>query len=383
MIPGPTEFHEEVLQVLGEPSPSHVAPSFIQEFGDAIRGTRGVLLAPTAQPFIITGSGSLGWDMIVANLAAPGAKALVVNTGYFSDSFADCCTAYRVSVDHVHAPAPGETVDTKTLEEALTKDTYNLVCLTQVDTSTGVRNNIAAMAAAIRKVLPDAFIAVDGVCSFAAEEFRFDDWGIDAAMTGSQKALGVPPGLAVMAFSQRAVDFALAREHIGSYYANIKNWLPIMKAYEAGRGSYFATPNVNLIRSLNVACKRLLATGMENVFKAHREAADALRAHVANMGLTLVPKTADIAANTLSAIRYPGGSVVPGELLGNIKKNGAIVAGGLHRVIKAEYFRVGHMGISVTEPGRNHMEQMHIILEKALRDSGHVFPESYTSLDSN
>lgn len=144
----------------------------------------------------------------------------------------------------------GAEADLKKVEEALQGDTkFKLVCLTQVDTSTGVLNNIKELAALVKKHQPDALIAVDGVCSFGAEEFRFDEWGIDACMTASQKALGVPPGLLVAALSQRALQVNKERKtRVNNYFLRLSNWLPIMQKYENRQPCYFATPPVNLIR---------------------------------------------------------------------------------------------------------------------------------------
>jgi alanine-glyoxylate transaminase/serine-glyoxylate transaminase/serine-pyruvate transaminase len=359
MIPGPIEFHEDVLRAMGEQSPSHVAPSFIEEFGATLEGLRKVFLAPNGQPVVVAGSGTLGWDIITANLAERGAEALVVNTGYFSDSFADCCEAYGVNVTTVGPADPiGSVCDLKEVEAALASKKFDMICLTQVDTSTGVLNDIKALSALARASNPDIIVTVDGVCSFGGEEFRFEDWGVDAAMTASQKALGVPPGLMVMMLSQRAVDFVGSRATpIPSYFASLRNWLPIMKLYEERKGCYFATPAVNLIRALHVSVNQLNALGMEEVFARHNKISKAFKAALKHMGFTLLPQE-EVAANTLSAIRYPEG-VTGSELLTAIKSKGVIIAGGLHKQCKAEYFRIGHMGISVLEnEARGHMERV-------------------------
>mmetsp|Transcript_10587 Transcript_10587/g.14681 ORF Transcript_10587/g.14681 Transcript_10587/m.14681 type:complete len:277 (+) Transcript_10587:168-998(+) len=225
MIPGPCEFHEDVLKVVGEASPSHVAPSFIEEFGSTIGMLRKVFLTSTGQPFVIAGSGSLGWDFVACNLMEPGEKALICNTGYFSDSWATCIKAYKGQVVNLQMPVGGA-VCPKMLEAALKKEKYKIVCLTQVDTSTGVKNDIKTLASIVKTVQPECLVTVDGVCAFAAEELRFDDWGIDAALTGSQKALGVPPGLMVCVMSQVVVvlvviDSDVKEESQGQLYLHI------------------------------------------------------------------------------------------------------------------------------------------------------------------
>jgi len=369
MIPGPCEFHEDVLEVVGQASPSHVAPSFIEEFGSTIEMLRKVFLTSTGQPFVLAGSGSLGWDFVCCNLLEPGEKALVCNTGYFSDAWANCCKAYKGEVVNLQMPV-GDCVCGKALEAALKKEKYKIVCLTQVDTSTGVKNDIKSLAAIVKKIQPDCLVTVDGVCAFAAEELRFDDWGVDAALTGSQKALGVPPGLMVCVFSQKALRTVKQRTTpILSYFANAAHWLPIMQAYEERKAAYFATPAVTLIRGLYVACKMLLALGMENVFDAHLKTSLAFKAACYSMGLSLVATNKKHAANTLSAIKFPEG-VTNAELLPKITKRGVIVAGGLHKKIKMTYFRVGHMGLSAIDPKRQHLVTVIDAIEGALVECG-------------
>jgi len=121
-----------------------------------------------------------------------------------SDSWAMCIKAYKGQVVNLQMPV-GAAVCPKMLEAALKKEKYKIVCLTQVDTSTGVKNDIKTLASIVKKIQPECLVTVDGVCAFAAEELQFDDWGIDAALTGSQKALGVPPGLMVCVMSQVVV----------------------------------------------------------------------------------------------------------------------------------------------------------------------------------
>lgn len=369
MIPGPCEFHEDVLKVVGEASPSHVAPSFIEEFGATIGMLRKVFLTSTGQPFVIAGSGSLGWDFVACNLLEPGEKALICNTGYFSDSWAMCIKAYKGQVVNLQMPV-GAAVCPKMLEAALKKEKYKIVCLTQVDTSTGVKNDIKTLASIVKKIQPECLVTVDGVCAFAAEELQFDDWGIDAALTGSQKALGVPPGLMVCVMSQKALRAVKSRNTpILSYFANAAHWLPIMQAYEERKAAYFATPAVTLIRGLYVACKKLLDIGMEQVFDRHLKTSLAFKAACYSMGLSLVATDKKHAANTLSAIKFPEG-VTKASLLPKISKRGVILAGGLHKKIKMTYFRVGHMGLSAIDPKRQHMVTVIEAIEGALIECG-------------
>jgi alanine-glyoxylate transaminase/serine-glyoxylate transaminase/serine-pyruvate transaminase len=342
MIPGPIEFSPEVLRAMGMSTASHVAPNFIEVFGRAIERMRGVFLCPEGQPFIVAGSGTLAMDMAAANLIEHGDKALVVNTGYFGDRYGAVLARYGAEVTQLPAPAIGDAPPLEEVEAALKNGGYKLMTITHVDTSTAVAADVKGMAALGREY--GALVVVDGVCSVAGEELRQEEWGVDLALTASQKAIGVPPGLALVVAGPRAMAAFHGRTTpVGNYYADWNLWLPIMEAYEARRPSYFGTPPVNLIWALDVSLGQILAEGMEARFARHRTLSDAFKAAVTALGMDQIPVSADKTAVTLTAPYYPAG--VDASVLGHIKSAGVILAGGLHPAIKTEYFRVGHMGV--------------------------------------
>lgn len=341
MIPGPIEFTPEVLRVMGMSTASHVAPNFIEVFGQALERMRNVWLCPTGQPFVIAGSGTLAMDIAAANLIEPGDRALVVNTGYFGDRYAELLERYGAQVTQVYAPAIGAAPSLEAVEDILKQADYKVMTVTHVDTSTAVGADVRGLAGLGRKY--GVLIVVDGVCSVAGEEMRQEEWGIDLALTASQKAIGVPPGLALVMAGPRAIEAFRSRSTpVGNYYADWTHWLPIMEAYEARRPSYFGTPPVNLIWALNVSLGQILEEGMDARFARHRKLSDAFKAAVAALGLKQVPLRPDVTATTLTAPYYPDG--VDASVLQLISQAGAILAGGLHPAIKAQYFRIGHMG---------------------------------------
>jgi len=396
MIPGPIEFHPDVIAKIGEPTPGHVAAGFIEEYGRSLGLLRVVLRGDgSSQPFILAGSGTLGWEIVASNLLeaparpAPGEKVdaaaaadapatvLVVNTGYFSDSWSDCFRAFGHRVTSIAAPAIGDTVQADQLLVALKANPHvKLVALTHVDTSTGVRNDIQTLAKTVKEFNKDIFVAVDGVCSFGGEVYEHSAWGIDASLTCSQKAIGVPPGLCLALFSKTAMEFIAKRSTpVPSYYANLQRWLPIMNAYEKRTPSYFATPAVNLIRGLRVALGHLEAKGMEQVWNEHKKTAQAFKKAAAALGLKEVPTAASHSAFTLSCLYYPAvSSFDVSKFLPGLVSNGVVCAGGLHKDIKARYFRVGHMGYSVlnelAHTPQAHVRQVVSALEKALNGAG-------------
>jgi alanine-glyoxylate transaminase/serine-glyoxylate transaminase/serine-pyruvate transaminase len=340
MIPGPIEFEPDVLAAMSVPTDSHISPDFIERYGHSLDMLTEVFLAPGSQPFVVAGSGTLAMDMAVVNLVEPGDKTLVVSSGYFGARFQDLFSRYGVQADLVSAPV-GDFPTLEAVETALKTGGYKLMTVTHVDTSTGVRADIQSLAKLAQEY--SALTVVDGVAATAGERMLQEEWGVDVYLTASQKAIGVPPGLALLVASPRAMDVFHARQTpVSNYYADFTNWLPIMQAYQARKPSYFGTPPVNTILALEVSLAQILAEGMPARFDRHARLGAAFRAAMGALGLDLVPVRADIAADTLSAVYYPEG--VDASLLGEINKRGVILAGGLHPEIKTKYFRVGHMG---------------------------------------
>ncbi|MEN6410578.1 MAG: alanine--glyoxylate aminotransferase family protein [Anaerolineaceae bacterium] len=341
MIPGPIEFEPAVLSAMGAPTTSHLAPNFIEAFGQALEDTRTLFQCPDGQPFVLAGTGTLGMDTACANLVEPGDSALVVNTGYFGDRIGVILERYGAQVTHLKA-LPGGHPSLGEVEEALKSKHYKVMTVTHVDTSTGVLADVKGLAALGQRY--GALVIVDGVCSVAGEDLRMSEWGVDVAFTASQKAVGVPPGLALLVAGPRALAALKARKTpVGSYYADWNNWLSVMQAYEARKTAYFGTPAVNLVFALNVSLRQILNEGLETRFARHVRISRAIKAGIEALGMGQVPLSDEIAAHTMTAPRFPAG-VSGADLLAQAGKAGVTFAGGLHAAIKNEYFRIGHMG---------------------------------------
>jgi alanine-glyoxylate transaminase/serine-glyoxylate transaminase/serine-pyruvate transaminase len=341
MIPGPVEFESSVLAALGEPTTSHLATEFIEAFGQSLQQMREIFDSPSGQPLVLAGSGTLAMDCAGANLVEPGDKALVVDTGYFSERFATLLQRYGAQVTRL-STSPGNRPGLAQIKATLESDSYKLLTITHVDTSTAVIAEVQQIAALGRKL--GVLVVVDGVCSVAGEELKMDLWGVDLSLTAAQKAIGVPPGLALLMIGPRALEaFTRRTTPVLNYYADWTNWLPIMQAYEARKPSYFGTPPVNLIFALNVSLKQILAEGMRTRINRHFAISQACKAGIQALGLSQVPSLPEYAAHTLTAPRYPV-RVNGAEFLAGVLKAGVTLAGGLHPAIRTEYFRIGHMG---------------------------------------
>jgi alanine-glyoxylate transaminase/serine-glyoxylate transaminase/serine-pyruvate transaminase len=369
MIPGPIELSPTVVEAFSKPSPGHLAPGLIESFGRCLERMREVWQAgPDSQPFIVAGGGTVAMDIVAANLVEPGETAVVVNTGYFSDRLAEMLRRQGAKVVEVAAPAVGDAPSPDLVERALEAGSVKALFATHVDTSTGVRVDPEPMA---RMAQERGILSVfDGVCATAGESFRMKEWGADVYLTGSQKALGAPPGLALLVASPRALEARARRRSeapLPPMYLDLELWLPIMKAYEERRPAYFSTPATNLILALEAGLGEIVEDGIEARVARHWHAARAMRAAWDALGLRPVPVRPELQAATLSALYLPEG-VDAAAVVGGTARNGVVIAGGLHPEIRTRYFRVGHMGYAITR--KEMLLRTVEAIAGALRDAG-------------
>jgi len=201
---------------------------FVNLFGETLTMLRKLFQTtnPASQPFVISGSGTLGWDQVASNVIEPGEKVLVLHSGYFGDSFYDCLTAYGAHAEQLKAPI-GQKPSLEAIEAKLKEAKYKAITITHVDTSTGVLSDIKSVSELVHRVSPETLVVVDGVCSVGSEEIRFDEWGLDIVMTASQKGIGCPAGLSILMVSGRAIEtYKNRKSPVNSYFPSWKNWLP-------------------------------------------------------------------------------------------------------------------------------------------------------------
>ncbi len=341
MIPGPINFDPGVLRAMSAPTAGHTTPEFIALFGETLEWMKQVFLAPSGMPFVIAGSGTLAMDIAASNLTEPGDRVLVISTGYFGDRMVNILERYGAEVTVLRAEV-GDVVSLARVEVELGRVKPKIMTMTHVDTSTGVAVDVHGLAQLGRK--HNALVVVDGVCSVAGMELQQDAWGVDIAFTASQKAIGVPPGLALVVASPRALEaFKARKKPVANYYADWASWLPVMEAYIARKPAYFGTPPVNLVYALHASLRQILAEGMDKRIARHKKLSDAFKAGINAIGLNQVPARSDIAATTMTAPYFPEG--IDAKMIGKVRERGVVVAGGLHPAIRDKYFRVGHMGV--------------------------------------
>ena len=357
-------------------SQSHVGPPFVQTFGQTLSMLRQLLQTsvPSSQPFVVSGSGTLGWDFVAANLVEPGEEVLVLHTGYFADSFADCLEVYGARATQIKAPI-GERPQLPEIERTLKEKFFKLLTVTHVDTSTGVLSEIKALAELVRRVSPQTLIVVDGVCSVGCEEILFDEWDLDVVLTASQKAIGCPAGLCIFMCSGRAVQIFKDRKSApSSYFASMKNWMPsksgsicllriitlililVMQNYETGKPSYFATPSPQLVHALHAALSQILARPLSERFALHHGVSQRVKNTVSSLGLKQLASKPENQANGMTAVYLPNG-MKAADVLPKLMAHNIVFAGGLHKEIAPKYIRFGHMGVSVTNPDRGDIDR--------------------------
>jgi aspartate aminotransferase-like enzyme len=266
---------------------------------------------------------------------------VVISHGFFGDRFADIATTLGMRADVVRAEW-GRHASLQEVGVAIAGGPPPaIVCITHVDTSTGVLARCADLAQVARDAAPDAVIVVDGVCATGGIEESMDAWGADVVLTGAQKALAVPPGLALLAISPRAAERRAQLGTVQTYYADLARW---DRSVDDPR-VYFSTHAVSMLRALQLSLEGVLAEGLEQRFERHRRVADALREGMGELGFA--PLTdAELLAPTLSVLRVPDG-VDEAALRSGMQEQGVLIAPTIGTWTGLGV-RIGHMG-TVTE----------------------------------
>ncbi|MCE8522036.1 aminotransferase class V-fold PLP-dependent enzyme [Ruegeria pomeroyi] len=338
-IPGPTNIPERLRKACDMPTIDHRSPLFGQILHPARAGVQAVLKSETAEVFIFPSTGTGGWETALTNTLSAGDGVLAARNGMFSHRWIDMCQRHGLAVEVVETPW-GEGLPADRYEEILTADTEHrikAVLATHNETATGVRSDIAAVRRALDKAGHPALLFVDGVSSIGSMDFRFDDWGVDVAVTGSQKGFMLPAGLAIVGFSPKAME------------ATRTGTLPrtFFDVHDMARGyansAYPYTPAVGLMNGLNEACRMLLDEGLENVFARHHRIAEGVRAAVRAWGLDLCAASPDVYSDTVSAIRTPEGFNATDIVTHAASKYGVAFGVGLGEVA-GKVFRIGHLG---------------------------------------
>jgi len=334
MIPGPTPVVRSIQDQMGRETTAFGDPVFVNDFKELILDLKN-LWQTQGEVFIVAGTGTMAMEMAIANTLKRGDDVLVVSHGYFGDRFIEICQRKGLRVD-VLASEWGSIVPVEAIESKLREKNYKALTVTHVDTSTGVCAPIEEIGKMVKQ-FEDTIYIVDGVCATAGEPEYVDGMGIDLLFTGTQKAFGVAPGLAILWAGPRAMARRSSLGVIPDYYIDFDKWLPIMH----DPSKYYATPAINLIWALKESVSIIKGEGLANRCARHKQVALAMQAALEALGFTILAEKEHRAA-TLSNLIYPEG-VDDAKFRKDLYDDGVIVAGGLG-AYAGKMFRLGHMG---------------------------------------
>jgi len=359
MIPGPTIVSPRVLRALSKPILSHVSSEFVDGYAEAL-SLQKQLFMTEGTPFMLSGSGTLGMEAAIANLMEKGDKVLCVENGYFGEKWEEVVETHGGVADRLRFEW-GDPVNLKMLEEKLSSNEYKLFTVEHVDTSTGIANPIDKIGKLAKNT--EALYVVDSVCGLGGMPLKMDQWNIDFCLTGSQKALGAPPGISLFCINQKAWDVVEKRKTMPTdYYVNLKKWKPIM---DNPRG-YFATPAVGLVLGMLEALKMIFEEGLEARWARHKKFSEAFQAGVKGLGWGSFPAKG-YEAHTLTVPKVPEG-VDDAKMRGLMfQKYGVVIAGGLGK-LGGKTVRVGHMGSDMV----NDLVATLASMEMSLTEMGHI-----------
>jgi len=338
-IPGPTNMPEALRQACYMPTIDHRSPVFGKILHPCLEGVRKVLKSDSAKIFIFPSTGTGGWETALSNCLNAGDKVLAARNGMFSHRWIDMCQRHGLDVQVVETPW-GQGIPAETYEEILKADKNHdikVVLATHNETATGVKSDIGAIRKAMDAVGHPALLFVDGVSSIASMDFRFDEWGVDVAVTGSQKGFMLPAGLAILGFSDKAIR-ASNEATLPRTFFDIKD---MQQGYDNNAFPY--TPPVGLMNGLKLSLDMLLDEGLENVFARHHRIAEGVRKAVDAWGLELCAASPEFYSDTVSAIRTPEGFNATDIVTVAAKTYGMAFGVGLGEVA-GKVFRIGHLG---------------------------------------
>jgi len=335
-VPGPTPLPMDIRKALAGEMIGHRST----EFGALLREITAGLhqwFQTEEDVLVLTGSGTGGMEAALVNVLSPGDRVLAVSVGVFGERFAEIARAYGADVTLLEFPW-GQAADADAIARALSADPdYRAVLVTHNETSTGVTNDLAAIAGAVRAAREEApLLIVDAVSSLGAIDVRVDAWGCDVVVTSSQKALMTPPGLSFVALSGRAWE-ASERARMPRFYWDLRK----ARAYkECGQTPF--TPAVTTLFGLREALRMMAGEGRERVLERHRKLGRAMRLGIVGLGLDLLAEETH-ASNTVTAVRVPPSRSAE-ELIRRLRdEHDVVVAGGQGR-LKGKIIRIAHMG---------------------------------------
>tara|TARA_R110002051_G_scaffold4386_4_gene23384 strand:+ start:1687 stop:2856 length:1170 start_codon:yes stop_codon:yes gene_type:complete len=339
-IPGPTNMPEAIRLACHMPTIDHRSPLFGDILHPCLDGVRRVLKSQTAHVFIFPSTGTGGWETTISNTLSAGDRILAARNGMFSHRWIDMCVRHDLDVQVVETPW-GQGLPADEYEAILRADKSHkikAVLATHNETATGVKSDIAAVRRALDAAGHPAMLFVDGVSSIGSMDFRMDDWGVDAAVAGSQKGFMLPAGLAIVGLSEKAMR-AVDHATLPRTFFDVRD---MAKGYAANAFPY--TPPVGLMNGLKLSLQMIEAEGLDNVFARHTRIAQGVRLAVKAWGLELCAVSPEVYSDSVSAIKTPAGFDATEIVNVAARDYGMAFGVGLGEVA-GKVFRIGHLGM--------------------------------------
>ena len=338
-VPGPTNVPESVRGAIDIPMEDHRAPDLPRFVLPLFEDIRKIFKSEDGRVFLYPGSGTGGWEATLTNTLSPGDKVLTTRFGQFSLLWASMCERLGLEVDVTDVEwgegAPVDVYAQKLAEDTEHKIKAVLVC--HNETATGVTSDVAGVRKALDQCNHPALLFVDGVSSIGSIDFRMDEWGVDAAVAGSQKGFMLPAGLAIMCVSRKALA-AVESAKFPRCYFDFKDMIAMNDT-----GYFPYTPPMSLIRGLRVSVDKILEEGLENVFLRHAYLAEGVRKAVSAWGLRLCAVDPKSYSDTVSAICVPDGFDSAEIIKRAYFRYNVSLGAGLSKVA-GKVFRIGHLG---------------------------------------
>jgi alanine-glyoxylate transaminase / serine-glyoxylate transaminase / serine-pyruvate transaminase len=338
-VPGPTNVPDRILRAMHVAMEDHRSSDFPKLTLPLFERLKKIFKTKDGQVFILPSSGTGAWEAALTNTLAPGDKLLAARFGQFSHLWIELARRHGLQVS-VLEEEWGTGASPERIEEALRVDKNHEVkgvLVVHNETATGVTSDIAAVRRAIDAAGHPALLYVDGVSSIGSIDFRMDEWGVDLAITGSQKGLMLPAGLAILGASRKA----LAAMKDGNC---ARGYFTLADHARANATGYFPyTPVLPMLYGLREALDILEEEGLENVYARHRRLAGGTRATVAAWGLKLCAKEPKWHSDTVTAIMVPPGFNGADVIDAAYKRYNLALGAGLSEVA-GKLFRIGHLG---------------------------------------
>lgn len=340
-VPGPVNIHDRVLRAMDRPSLNHRDPWYPPFFTGILEDLKMIFATKQGTTFIYPGTGTGGWESALQNTLSPGDKVVTFRYGQFSHLWVDMMKRLGLDVTVIECPW-GEGADEARLDAVLKADTdkkIKAVCVVHNETTTGVTSDIKGVREVIDSHSHPALLLVDGVSSIGALNFQMDEWKVDVAVTGSQKALSLPTGLGLLCVSPKALEAQKTAKLKRCYY----DWADMLATNPSGNVPY--TPSIPLLYGLKESLTLLRDEGMANVVARHHRLAEGTRKAVEGWGLKLLCKQKRWQSDSLTVIETPEGFNSNLIVKNAYARYNLSIGVGLSEVA-GKVFRIGHLGNS-------------------------------------